>query len=512
MESLKDRKSLESRELTIINEVAKILSRGLDFKEAVNEILKALYSFWDVRLSFMTLFDQNIKALKIVGAFGFSEGEIKRGVFKKGEGITGKVYKTGIPAVLSDLKSSSDFLNKTRIRERLVGDETFIAVPVRVGGDIIGVLSVFKTFSSKESIEKGLEILMILGTLIGMFYMLSRKMEEERMEWEEEKRVLREELKKNYNIHGIVGTSDAILNLVETVKKVAQTDTTVLILGESGTGKSLIAKAIHFMSRRKEKPFITINCAAIPETLLEAELFGYEKGAFTGATTSKKGKFELADGGTIFLDEIGDMPLSLQVKLLRVIQDKEIERLGGEKVIKVDVRIIAATNRDLKSMVEEGKFREDLYYRLNVVPVYVPPLRERREDIPVLIEHFLENFNSKYGKRVRISPEALEVLMDYDWPGNVRELENTVERLVVMHGGLIKDIDLPPHILASRHRRRKEGVMDLPKHIQATEREKIIEALEMTGYVKSRAAKLLGYTLRQLDYRIKKYGIEIKKF
>lgn len=512
MESLKDRKSLESRELTIINEVAKILSRGLDFKEAINEILKALYSFWDVRLSFMTLLDQNIKALKIVGAFGFSEEEVKRGIFKKGEGITGKVYKTGIPAVLSDLKSSSDFLNKTRVRERLTGDETFIAVPVRVGGDIVGVLSVFKTFSSRESIEKGLEILMILGTLIGMFYMLSRKMEEERMEWEEEKRVLREELKKNYNVHGIVGTSDAILNLIETVKKVAQTDTTVLILGESGTGKSLIAKAIHFMSQRKEKPFITINCAAIPETLLEAELFGYEKGAFTGATTSKKGKFELADGGTIFLDEIGDMPLSLQAKLLRVIQDREIERLGGEKVIKVDVRIIAATNRDLKSMVEEGKFREDLYYRLNVVPVYVPPLRERREDIPILIEHFLESFNSKYGKKVRISPEALEVLMDYDWPGNVRELENTVERLVVMHGGLIKDIDLPPHILASRHRKRKEGVMDLPKHIQATEREKIIEALEMTGYVKSRAAKLLGYTLRQLDYRIKKYGIEIKKF
>ncbi len=512
METLKGRKSLETRELTIVNEVARVLSRTLDFEEAIKNILKTLYSFWDVSLSFVAIFNPDIKALQIVKAFGFSEEEVKRGIFKKGEGITGKVFKSGIPVVLTDLPSNPAFLNKTRIGEKLVGSETFISVPIKVGGDIVGVLSIFKTFSSKESIERGIETLMILGTLIGMFYKLNERIREERLEWEEERKILREELKKTYNIHGIVGQSDAILNLVEVVKKVATTDSTVLITGESGTGKSLIAKAIHFLSHRKDRPFITINCAAIPETLLEAELFGYEKGAFTGAHSSKKGKFELANGGTIFLDEIGDMPPSLQAKILRVLQDREIERLGSEKTVKVDVRVIAATNRDLHTLVQEGKFREDLYYRLNVVPIHVPSLRERREDIPLLVEHFLQSYNTRYGKSVKISPDAMEALIEYNWPGNIRELENTIERLVVMNDGTVKSTELPPHILAYRRRSAFEELANLPDRIQATEREKIVEALEKTGYVKSRAAKLLGYTLRQLDYRIKKYGIEVKKF
>ncbi len=512
MKGVTHRRSLETRELTVVNEVAKVLSRSHDFEEAVSNILKTLYSFWDVRQSFVAVFNADIRALRIFKAFGLSEDEVRRGIFKRGEGVTGKVFKTGVPAVLTDLNSNPAFLNKTRIGERLRGDETFIAAPIRVGGEIVGVLSIFKTFSSKESIERGIETLMILGTLIGMFYKLNERMEIERLQWEEEKKLLKEELKKTYDIHGIVGQSEAVLNLIEVVKKVAGTDTTVLITGESGTGKSMIAKAIHFLSHRKDRPFVTINCAAIPETLLEAELFGYEKGAFTGAYTSKKGKFELAQGGTLFLDEIGDMPLPLQAKLLRVLQEKEIERLGSEKVIKIDVRIIAATNRDLLSLVKEGKFREDLYYRLNVVPIHVPPLRERREDIPLLTEHFLSKYSSKYGRKIRISPDAMEVLMEYSWPGNIRELENTVERLVVMHEGTVRSADLPPHILAHRRKEREPEFVNLPKEIRSTEREKIIEALEKTGYVKSRAAKLLGYTLRQLDYRIKKYGIEIKKF
>ncbi len=506
------RKGIEIKELTIVNEVAKVLSKGLDFNEAMTEILKVLYSFWGVELSFIAIYDSNLKALRIVKAFGFSDEEVRRGIFKRGEGITGKAFKTGIPIVVSDILSNPAFLNKTRIRERLRGDETFIAVPIKVGGDTVGVMAVFKPFSSKESVEKGVESLMVLGTMIGMFYKLSKRMEEERLEWEEQRKILQEELRKTYNIHGIIGVSESVRNLIEVIRKVASTDSTVLITGESGTGKSLIAKAIHFLSDRRDRPFVTINCAAIPETLLEAELFGYEKGAFTGATSSRKGKFELANGGTVFLDEIGDMPLYLQAKILRVIQEKEIERLGGEKVIKVDVRIIAATNRDLESLVKEGKFREDLYYRLNVIPIHVPPLRERKEDIPLLVEHFLEKFNEKYGKKVRIAPEAMEPLMEYDWPGNVRELENTVERLVVMNEGVVRSADLPPHILAFRRKDSLGSVSNLPEKIQATEREKIIEALERTGYVKSRAAKLLGYTLRQLDYRIKKYGIEIKKF
>ena len=506
------KKGLEIKELTIVNEVAKVLSKGLEFEEAVSEILKVLYSFWGVDLSFIAIYDKSVRALKIVKAFGFSETEMRRGIFKRGEGITGKAFKTGIPIVITDIMSNPAFINKTKIRRRLKGNETFIAVPIKVGGDPVGVMAIFKPFSSKESIEKGVESLMVLGTMIGMFYKLSKKMEQERLEWEEERKILQEELKKTYSIHGIIGVSESVRNLIDVVKKVAATDSTVLITGESGTGKSLIAKAIHFLSNRRDKPFVTINCAAIPETLLEAELFGYERGAFTGAHTSKKGKFELADGGTVFLDEIGDMPLYLQAKILRVIQDKEVEHLGGEKVIKVDVRIIAATNRDLEALVREGKFREDLYYRLNVIPIHVPPLRERKEDIPILVDHFLERFNEKYGKNVRIAPEAMEPLVEYDWPGNIRELENTIERIVVMHEGTVRSVDLPPHILAFRRRGSLGSISNLPEKIQATEREKIIEALERTGYVKSRAAKILGYTLRQLDYRIKKYGIEIKKF
>ena len=503
---------IEIKELTLVNEVAKVLSKGLNFEEAVSEILKVLYSFWGAEASFIAIYDRGEKVLKIVKAFGLSDREVRRGIFRKGEGITGKAFKTGIPIVVTDLSSNPAFLNKTRIRERLKGDEVFIAVPIKVGGDTVGVMGVFKSFSSKESVEKGIESLMVLGTMIGMFYRLSEKMEQERQEWEEERKMLQEELKKTYSIHGIIGVSESVRNLIEVIRKVASTDSTVLITGESGTGKSLIARAIHFLSGRKDKPFVTINCAAIPDTLLEAELFGYERGAFTGAHTSRRGKFELADGGTVFLDEIGDMPLYLQAKILRVIQDKEIEHLGGEKVIKVDVRIIAATNRDLETLVREGKFREDLYYRLNVIPIHVPPLRERKEDIPVLVEHFLEKFNEKYGKNVRISPDAMEALMEYNWPGNVRELENTIERIVVMNEGTVRTADLPPHILAMRRKGGTETLQNLPERIQATEKEKIIEALEKTGYVKSRAAKILGYTLRQLDYRIKKYGIEIKKF
>ncbi len=506
------RKSIEIKELTIVNEIAKILSRGFNLDTALNEVLKSLYAFWDVRYSFIALYDRDSRVLRIVKAYGFTKEEIERGVFKKGEGITGKVFKTGFPVVLTSLPpGESSFINKTQIRDRLEGNESFISVPIKVGGTVIGVLSVFKSFSHRESIEKGLESLMIVGTLLGMFMKLNEELLEKEKEWEEEKKVLTEELKRNMSLEGVVGVSERINTLLEVVRKVALTDSTVLILGESGTGKSLIAKKIHILSDRREKPFITINCAAIPENLLEAELFGYEKGAFTGATARKKGKFELADGGTVFLDEIGDMPLSLQAKLLRVLQDKEVERLGGDRTIRVNVRIIAATNKNLETLVREGKFREDLYYRLNVVPIHIPPLRERKEDIPLLVEYFLEKFNKKYSKSVRFSPEAIRTLMEYPWHGNVRELENIVERLVIMNEGVIRDRELPSHILAYAE------VIDiapssLPEELEKTERERIEEALKKTGYVKSRAAKLLGYTLRQLDYRIQKYGIEVKRF
>jgi len=500
-------KSLEAGILSIINQASKMLSRSLSFEESAEEFLKILYSFWDVPYSYIALYDRESKILRIVKSFGLSKEEVERGVFKRGEGIIGKVYKDGVPVVLSDLHISY-YLNKTGLRDRLSGKETFVAVPIKVGEEIIGVLALFKDFK-KESVEEGMKLALILATMLGMLYKLSQRMEQEKREWEEEKRMLTEALSENFRIEGIVGNSLAIRQLGELVKKVAQTDITVLITGESGTGKSLIAKAIHYTSHRKDKPFVTINCSAIPESLLEAELFGYERGAFTGAYTLRKGKFELANGGSIFLDEIGDLPLSLQPKLLRAIQDKEIERLGGERTIKVDVRIISATNKDLKEMVEKGEFREDLFYRISVFPIYVPPLRERKEDIPLLVEHFLNIFNQRYKKMVKLNQRVMEILMDYPWPGNVRELENFIERIVIMKDGLISERDLPPYLLLEAE---KEKPRNLPNIVEATERGEIIKALEKTGYVKSRAAKLLGLTLRQLDYRIRKYNIEVKRF
>jgi len=500
-------KTLEVGILSVVNQTARILSKSLSFEDGAEEFLKILYSFWDVPYSYIALYDRPSKVLRIVRSFGLSREEAERGVFKRGEGIIGKVYKMGLPVVLSDLHVSQ-YLNKTGLRDRLSGRETFVAVPIKVGEETVGALAFFKEFR-RESVEEGIKLAMILATMLGMLYKISQRVEQEKQEWEEEKRMLTEALSENFRIEGIVGNSPAIRHLAELVRKVAQTDITVLITGESGTGKSLIAKAIHFASPRKSKPIITINCSAIPESLLEAELFGYEKGAFTGAYASKKGKFELANGGTLFLDEIGDMPLSIQPKILRAIQDKEIERLGGEKTIKVDVRIICATNKNLAEMVEKGEFREDLFYRISVFPIHIPPLRERKEDIPLLVEHFLRIFNQRYKKNVRISWKALEKLMEYPWYGNVRELENFIERLVILRDGLLTEKDIPEYFHPEHG---KVSFKHLPSFVEATEKEEIIKALEKTGYVKSRAAKLLGLTLRQLDYRIKKYNIELKKF
>jgi Nif-specific regulatory protein len=294
----------------------------------------------------------------------------------------------------------------------------------------------------------------------------------------------------------------------EGVHRVSASKATVLLRGESGTGKELIAKAIHYMSPRAKGPFIKFNCASIPEGLLESELFGHEKGAFTGAISLRKGKFELADRGTIFLDEIGDLPLNLQPKILRVLQEKEFERVGGEKTIKGDVRLITATSRDLEELVKTQKFREDLYYRLNVVPISLPALRERKEDIPLLIEFFLKQFNEENQKSITLSSEALNILIEYHWPGNVRELENTIERLVVMsHRNTIRASDLPvtlkmpePKDLVTRG--------SLKSTIVETEKLRILAALEKTAWIQAKAAKVLGITPRQIGYKIIKYGLK----
>ena len=328
---------------------------------------------------------------------------------------------------------------------------------------------------------------------------------------------LKRNLQHRYDYENLIGSSEGIQKVCSLIEKVAETDSTILILGESGTGKELVARTIHYNSPRKNKPLIPINCGAIPETLLESELFGHEKGAFTGASATRIGRFELADGGTLFLDEIGDMSPTLQVKLLRVLQQREFERVGGVKTIKVDVRIIAATNIDLEHAVNEGKFREDLYYRLNVIPVVVPPLRERKDDIPLLMDHFLNYFNKSKKRVIKgFTPAAMEILISYPWPGNIRELENLVERLVILKGeGTIDPDDLPDKFIS--HTFNRDGALritlpetgvNLKDVVEEFENNLILQAMQKAQGVKNRAAQLLSLNRTTLVEKLKKKKLD----
>jgi len=323
-----------------------------------------------------------------------------------------------------------------------------------------------------------------------------------------ENRYLRGELEKKYKLDNIIGKSPQMQEVYKILRQVANTKTTVLIQGETGTGKTLVARALHFNSSRKEKPFIHVNCAAFPETLLESELFGHVKGAFTDAVANKPGKFELANGGTIFLDEIIELSPMLQVKLLRILQEREFERVGGIKTIKINVRVIAATNRNIKRALKEGLLREDLYYRLNVISIKIPPLREYKEDIPLLVEYFLQKFNGESGKNIKgVSPQAMKMLMNYDWPGNIREVENIIERAVILSS---EDVILPQSLPLHLEEEPDEMEIHIPPEgiaLGKVEKNLIAEALKIARGNQNKAAKLLGITRNTLRYRVKKFGI-----
>lgn len=334
---------------------------------------------------------------------------------------------------------------------------------------------------------------------------------------EVENRVLKKELKKEFNFQNLVGNSETMHRIYDLIQRVSQSPTNVLITGESGTGKEMVAKAIHYNGPLKDRPFVTVNCGAIPENLMESEMFGHKKGSFTGAIADKIGLFEVANGGSLFLDEVGELPLSIQVKLLRAIQERVIRKVGATDDQRVDVRIIAATNRDLEEMVKQGSFREDLYYRLNVINLKTPPLRDRREDVPTLAQHFLRKYADRLGRPVQaISDEAMEVLKKYDYPGNVRELENIIERTVALEAGAtILPESLPPFVqtpsgrkMASAHEIEitDEGI-ELEKIIGQIEKELLIKAIHKAKGVKKNAAKLLGVTFRSMRYRVDKYGL-----
>ncbi len=498
-------------EMTALYEISKLLGSSLNLKSNLRGVMRMLAEYLDMNRGTVALRSNN--EVSIIAAHGMSEEEIKRGRYRLGEGIIGQVAKHGSPIVIPNIGDEPLFLNRTGARKIIRKENiAFLCVPIKFKNEVLGVLSVDRLFGSTGiSFEEDVRLLKIIASLIAQSVRLHQEIEKEREAFLEEKEDLKQQLKRKYTIRNIIGNSDRMQEVFESIHKVAPSKANVLLRGESGTGKELLAKAIHYMSPRAEGPFIKLNCASIPEGLLESELFGHEKGAFTGAMVSRRGRFELANGGTIFLDEIGDLPMVLQPKILRVLQEKEFERVGGEKTFKVDVRLIAATSRNLEELVASNRFREDLYYRLNVVPIFLPALREKREDIPSLVDYFLKKFNQDNQKAVVMTPEALNSFLHYDWPGNVRELENTIERLVVMSGGaVISQSDVPLNIREQLIKARYAVQMRdaLPSAIENIEKTKIIDALKSTGWIQAKAARMLGLTPRQIGYKMKKYHLQ----
>jgi Nif-specific regulatory protein len=388
-----------------------------------------------------------------------------------------------------------------------------LCVPIAYDRQPAGVLVVDLPFREGRDFQMEMQFLGVVAAMIAQVLRAQRAIEDERGRLLAENKNLRSELEERYDLSNIVGTSGPMREVYEQIAQVAQTNTTVLIRGESGTGKELIAHAIHYNSPRAQKPFVKVSCAALPDTLIESELFGYEKGAFTGAQARKRGRFELAHGGTLFLDEVGELNLSTQVKLLRVLQEGEFERLGGTETIKADFRLVAATNRDLEAAMAERQFREDLYYRLNVFSIFVPPLRDRKPDIMLLADHFLIKYARRHNKRIkRIATPAIDMLVSYHWPGNVRELENIIERAVLTcDGQVIHGHDLPP-TLQTAEASGTGAQASLSDAIEQYEKDLILDALKSARGNRAKAARLLGTTERIIGYKVRKYDIEVSRF
>jgi Nif-specific regulatory protein len=444
-------------------------------------------------------------------AYGLNQTELKRARYKSGEGVIGRVTETGRPMVVPNVSKEPLFLNRTGARDLKKEFVAFICVPIILDGRTIGAISADRLFADSVRMEEDMRLLTVLATLIARAVAVRRDFAARHAAMLEENRRLQAILNQNFKLGQLVGHSNALRNILEEVAQVAATNVTVLIRGESGTGKEMIASIIHANSQRAGQPFVKVNCAALPEGLVESELFGHERGAFTGAVSGRKGRFEMAHGGTLFLDEVGDMSLATQAKLLRVIQEKEFERLGGGETLKVDVRILAATNRDLEKMAEEGLFRMDLYYRLSVFPVSLPPLRKRVDDIMDLAESFAQKFSPHPGKPIQISSEASRLLMAYEWPGNIRELENIIERAAVLCGpeGVIEARHLPAWLQARKDDSEPKTLDDA---VASLERRLISEALEATGGHVTQAAGRLGLTERKMSLRMAKYRIDFRQF
>jgi Nif-specific regulatory protein len=503
----------EIKKLSTLLEVSQALSGTLNLKAALHRVLEVLEQQHGMLRSSVMLLNEEANELTIEAANGITaDGQRQR--YRLGEGITGRVVESGKPIVVPQVSREPLFLNRAAPRRDLSKQElSFISVPITLNRKAVGAIGVDLKFKKDRDYDRTVRFLRVIASMIAQAIRMQRSVEGERRRLLDENIHLRQELRERYDFTNIIGNSGPMRLVYEQVAQVAPTNTTVLIRGESGTGKELIAHSIHYNSPRSRKPFIKVSVAALPDTLIESELFGYEKGAFTGAQARKKGRFELAEGGTLFLDEIGDLNLSTQVKLLRVLQEREFERLGGIETIKINVRLIAATNKDLEKAISEGTFREDLYYRLNVFTIFVPPLRERKSDVLQLADHFLEKFAREHNKHIkRISTPAIDMLTAYHWPGNVRELENCVERSVlVCDGQVVHGHHLPPTLQTAS----ESGTvtrLSLDAAVGAYEKDLILDALKTARGNRARAAKLLSTTERIIGYKVKKYGIVCERF
>jgi len=499
------------KKLNILVEINRAISRNLNLQESLRATLKILQESYNVRGSAIYLMDELDSSLGIASSVNYHPQSKK---FKSGEGIIGQIVETGKPVIIPRISKESQYTDEISAWVGEDGRErSFFGVPIILDYTSLGALVIILSYTANRDYDMTLSFLSLVASALLQPIRVQKMLALERKRLIDENVALKSKLQEEFSFYNIIGTSHEMREVFEQVARVAATDTTILIRGESGTGKELVAKAIHYNSARNDKPFIRVNCAAIPENLIESEFFGFEKGAFTGAVKPKKGRFELADKGTIFLDEVGDLSLMTQIKLLRVLQEQEFERVGGTETIKVDVRIIAATNQDLEELMGRGEFRDDLYYRLNVFSIFLPPLRDRKTDILLLADHFMLKYGRKHRKPVkRISTPAIDMLMRYHWPGNVRELENCIERSVlVCEDQVIHSYHLPP-TLQTAESSNTTPRMSLDEAVASYEKELIQDALKSTNGNKAKAARLLNSTERIIGYKIEKYAIDAKRF
>jgi Nif-specific regulatory protein len=513
-----DRKQAE---LELLFDIVRILDKHVELRTALGPLLSLLEIRAGLTWGMVTLLDRSTGLLKIEEAYGLTAEEKERGRYRLGEGLVGRVFESGQAITVPDLAKDARFLNRAKNRTQAdMTGLTYYCVPIKSGGGVIGTLSAERRIQPavlEVQIDRDRSLLEKVSAIIADSAKLRERILEEQFRFRGQDNAGRYVRTERINLtqggriaegSAIIGTGNAMRGVYELIAQVAPSDATVLITGESGTGKELVAAELHRLSKRAEQALVKINCAALPESIIESEFFGHEKGAFTGATTLHKGRFELAHRGTIFLDEIGDLSPRVQVKLLRVLQERELERVGGTTTIKVDVRLITATNRNLEEEVKAGRFREDLYYRLHVFPLHIPPLRERKSDIVLLADHFAEKYAEKNNKLIkRISTPAIDLLTSYSWPGNVRELENCIERAVILSTDMvIHSYNLPPS-LQSAVSTKTEPTTTLEAALSRLEKELIVEALKISEGNMAAAARQLGITERQMGLRVHHYGI-----